>query len=159
MSNALLALCALGYWASAISFHYNLFHRKQRDWTQWLRILLSSHAVHSLALLTLTLQLKHLPVLSMPEVMAVLGWALIALYAVLGRRWKVDALGGIAAPAAAVLTTFATFTLGHETPHSSAVWWPAMRPSAWRPFVRCSTLSSRAGSRKRNCTPPSCCPP
>jgi len=118
MISLLLALSALGYWASSISFHYNLFHRKQRDWTQWLRILLGSHGLHSLALLLLTFQLQHLPVRSMPEVMAVLGWVLIALYAILGRRWKVDALGGIAAPAAAVLTTFATFTLGHEVPRS-----------------------------------------
>ena len=42
-----------------------------------------------LHILLITLQLKHLPVSNMPEVMAVLGWVLIALYAILGRRWKV----------------------------------------------------------------------
>lgn len=123
MSSVFLGLASLGYWASAGSFHYNLFHRKQRHWTSWLRILLSSHALHTIGLLALTLKLKHLPVLNMPEVTAVLGWALIALYAILGRRWKVDALGGIAAPAAAVLTTFATFTLGGETePNYRGIW-------------------------------------
>jgi len=130
MSSVFLALSALGYWASSISFHYNLFHRKQRDWTQWLRILLGSHGLHSLGLLLLTFQLQHLPVRSMPEVMAVLGWVLIALYAILGRRWKVDALGGIAAPAAAVLTTFATFTLGHEGPRSYQGAWFGLHVSS-----------------------------
>ena len=130
MSSLLLALSALGYWASAIGFHHNLFHRKQRDWTQWLRILLGSHGVHTVALVALTVQLQHLPVLTMPEVMSVLGWVLIALYAILGRRWKVDALGGIAAPAAAVLTTFATFTLGHETPHNYRGIWFGLHVSS-----------------------------
>jgi HemX protein len=125
MSNLLFGLAALGYWGSAIGFQYNLFHRKQRDWTHWLRLLLASHVVHTGALLALTYQVHHLPVSSMAEVIAVLGWALVALYAVLGRRWKVQALGGIAAPAAAVLTTFSSFALGHEGHRSyDSAWFP-----------------------------------
>ncbi|MBT9582707.1 cytochrome c biogenesis protein CcsA [bacterium] len=125
MSNLLFGLAALGYWGAAIGFQYNLFHRKQRDWTHWLRLLLTSHVVHTAALLTLTIRVQHFPVSNMAEVLAVLGWALIALYAILGRRWKVQALGGIAAPAAAVLTTFSTFALGHEGYHPyKSAWFP-----------------------------------
>ena len=124
MSSLLFGIAALGYWGAAVGFHYNLFHRKQRDWTAWLRLLLGSHVVHTLALLALTYKIQHFPVSNMAEVLAVLGWALVALYAILGRRWKVQALGGIAAPAAAVLTTFSTFSLGHEGPQGAdtSIW-------------------------------------
>lgn len=125
MSNWLFGLAALGYWAAAVSFHHNLFHRKERDWNHWLKMLLGSQVVHTAALVALTLQRHHLPVTSMAEVLAVLGWALVALYAILGRRWKVQALGGIAAPAAAVLSTFSAFALGHEGQHSyNTAWFP-----------------------------------
>jgi len=125
MINGLLGLAALGYWMAAIGFHYNLFHKKQRDWTDWLRMLLLSHGINTIALLALTARLRHFPVENMSEVMALLGWAQVGLYAILGRRWKVQALGGIAAPAAAVLTTFAAFTLGHEGRHASnSAWFP-----------------------------------
>lgn len=125
MSSLFFALAALGYWISAIGFQYNLFHRKRRDWKHWMQLLLGSHVLHTVGLVALTLQIKHPPVTTMPEVMAVLGWVLIALYAALGRRWKIEALGSIAAPATAVLTTFATFTLGNVAQHTyRGAWFP-----------------------------------
>lgn len=125
MTSLLFALAALGYWISAIGFHYHLFHRRRRDWKHWTQLLLGSHGLHTVGLLVLTLQIKHPPVTTMPEVMAVLGWVLIALYAALGRRWKVEALGSIAAPATAVLTTFATFTLSPAAQHTyRGAWFP-----------------------------------
>jgi ABC-type transport system involved in cytochrome c biogenesis permease subunit len=114
MVNLLFIVAALGYWAAAFGFQYNLFHRRQPLWKRWPLLLYSSHLVHSGALMALAIKLRHLPIASMHEVIAVLGWVLVALYAVLGRRWKVEALGSVAAPAAAALTTFAAFTLGHE---------------------------------------------
>lgn len=116
MAILLLGLAALGYWAASIGFQYNLFHRRQPLRHRWPQLVYISHAVHTAGLIALTIKLQHLPVSTMHEVIAVLGWVLVALYAFLGRRWKVEALGSIAAPAAAMLTTFAAFTLGHENP-------------------------------------------
>jgi ABC-type transport system involved in cytochrome c biogenesis permease subunit len=118
----LFALASLGYWAAALGFQYNLVQRQKPKWTGWMQLLLGSHLVHSAALLAWTLKVQHLPLTTMPESIAGLGWVLVALYAIFGRRWKVEALGTVAAPAAAVMTTFATFTLGHEhaVPYRSA---------------------------------------
>jgi HemX protein len=125
MIRLLFGLAALGYWASAVGFHYKLFHRGQKDWRQWSQLLLGSHALHTAALIGLALQVGHAPVATMPEAMAVLGWLVLALYALLGRRWKVEALGAIAAPASAVLTTFSAFTLGPANAHlARGNWFP-----------------------------------
>lgn len=129
-SNWLFGLAALGYWISTVGFHYRLFHRQQGEWKQWTRLLLGSHAVHTVALILLTVQLGHLPFFTMEEAMAALGWVLLSLYALLGRRWKVEALGAIAAPAVAVLTTFATFTLGQEENHPNYTAWFPIHVSA-----------------------------
>ncbi len=125
MTSVLLGFAALGYLISAFGFHYNLFHRRLRDWRGWTRLLLLSHAFHTGGLVGISIQRQHLPFTTMSEAMASLGWVLVAFYALLGKRWKVEALGYIAAPAAAVLTTFATFSLDQHRlhPHDSA-WFP-----------------------------------
>lgn len=123
MDILLFAVAALGYWAAAIGFQYNLFHRRLPLYRRWPQLVYASHAVHTAALIALAIRLKHLPVSTMHEVIPVLGWVLVALYAFLGRRWKVEALGSVAAPAAAVLTTFAAFTLGHENGAPRSEFW------------------------------------
>lgn len=116
MSNALFALAALGYWAAAAGYQYLLFHqgRGRPDWKRWTRLMQGSHAIHTVALIVLAVQLGHLPMVTMNEAVATVGWALVGLYAVLGRAWKVEALGSVAAPAAAVLTTYAAIALGRS---------------------------------------------
>ena len=112
---ALLALAALGYSAAAVGFQWNLFKERRRDWRPWTTVLFFAHAVHTVALGTLTYQLGHLPITRMDEAISALAWLLIGLYVGVGRRWKVEALGTIAAPAAAVMTAFSAVTLGGES--------------------------------------------
>ena len=112
----LLALAAVGYWAAAVGFQIHLLRRNNREWQRWTQLVLGSHAVHTLGLIALGVQLRHFPLASMHEAIATLAWLLVALNALLGQRWKVEALGSVAAPAAAVLTTFSAFALHQVEP-------------------------------------------
>lgn len=112
----LLALAALGYWIAAVGFQIHLRRRKNREWQRWTQLVLGSHTLHTIGLIVLTIQLQHFPMASMREAISALAWLLIALNALMGPRWKVEALGTVAAPAAAVLTTFSVFSLTQTEP-------------------------------------------
>ena len=116
MATALLAMAALGYWTAAIGFQVHLLRRNNRDWKKWTQLVLGSHALHTLALVALTLHLGHFPLTHMREATATFAWLLVGLHALLGQRWKVEALGSVAAPAAAVLTTISVFGISHSEP-------------------------------------------
>ena len=117
MATTLLVMAALGYWAAAIGFQVHLFRHKNRDWQKWTQLVLGSHALHTFGLIALALQFGHLPLTHMREATATFAWLLVALHALLGQRWKVEALGSVAASAAAVLTTIYVLGAGSAYPH------------------------------------------
>lgn len=115
MALAMLGLAALGYLFAAVGFQYNLFKERRHDWRPWTTILLISHGVHTVALFLLTYELGHLPIGRMDEAISALAWLLIGLYIGLGRRWKVEVVGTVAAPAACVMTAFAAVAMAADT--------------------------------------------
>ena len=115
---ALLGLAALGYLLAATGFH-----AQPERTTRWLQMVLASFGLHSVGLLVLTLQRGHLPLTHMSEVIATIAWLLTALYVFVGHRWKVDALGTIAAPAAAVMTAFSSIALSASGPEPARGPW------------------------------------
>ncbi len=115
MALAILALAAFGYLVAAVGFQYNLFKERRHDWRPWTTILLISHGLHTVALGLLTYQLGHLPMARMDEAIATLAWLVIGLYVGVGRRWKVEVVGTVAAPAACVMTAFATVAMAGDT--------------------------------------------
>ena len=116
IASALFALAAVGYWGAAIGFQVHLQRTQNRDWKRWSLLVLASQALHTLGLVALTVQLEHLPMTHMREALAVLSWLLVTLHILVGRRWKVEALGSVAAPVAAVLTTFTALTVSNPQP-------------------------------------------
>lgn len=67
--------------------------------------------LHSVALVSWSVQAGHLPTRSLPETLCLMSWSMIALYLGLPRAWRMQALGTLAAPAACllILSTLITF--------------------------------------------------
>lgn len=116
MTSGLAALggAALGYLGAAAGFQWNLFRKQEQDWHVWRNLLWAAFGLHTLALVLIGLSLGHAPVNGMAESLGSLGWVVVLLYLVLGRVWKMEVLGAVAAPAALAMTVFSLLVLSSD---------------------------------------------
>jgi ABC-type transport system involved in cytochrome c biogenesis permease subunit len=121
-----MLLAAVGYGGAAAGFQWNLLRQQKQEWSRWTRWVWVSFALHSLALICLWIRVGNPPFFHLKELIASVSWLVIGLYAMLGRRSKMEALGTIAAPMACVCTAFSAFTLANDRDTldpSGRSWW------------------------------------
>jgi ABC-type uncharacterized transport system permease subunit len=118
-----MALAAIGYGGAAAGFQWNLLRQQKPEWKRWTRWVWGAFAVHTVALCCLWQRNGQPPITQLKELIASVSWLVIGLYAVLGPRWKVEALGTVAAPAACVCTAFSAFTLPNAQESGTRGWW------------------------------------
>ncbi len=116
MTNGLAALggAALGYLGASVGFQWNLFRKQEQDWHVWRNLLWAAFGLHTLALLLVAFSLGHIPLNGMAESLGSLAWVVVGLYLILGRVWKMEVLGAVAAPAAFAMTVFSLLVLSSD---------------------------------------------
>lgn len=112
----LLILTSLGYLAASVGFQFSLRKRSEEWISYWNRLIQLSLVSHTCGLIALTIQLQRLPMATMSEALSLLGWLLIACHLLLAQPWKLEALGSIAAPTAAILTGLSALALNANSP-------------------------------------------
>jgi HemX protein len=111
---AALSGAALGYLGASVGFQWNLFRRQEQDWHIWRNLLWAAFGLHTLALLLVGLSLGHAPLSGMAESLGSLAWVVVGLYLILGKVWKMEVLGAVAAPAAFAMTCFSLLVLSTD---------------------------------------------
>lgn len=116
MTSGLAALggAALGYLGASVGFQWNLFRRQEQDWHIWRNLLWAAFLLHTLALVLVGVSLGHAPLNGMAESLGSLAWVVVGLYLILGRVWKMEVLGAVAAPAAFAMTVFSLLVLSSD---------------------------------------------
>lgn len=113
----LLAICAFAYLTAGAAIQRGMYLKSQKSFPTWRKVLWGTFLLHTLALIIHSAQTGSLPVNSLKETFAPLGWFVMLLYLLLGERWSVEVTGAVAAPAAFAMTAFSVFALwqGHGT--------------------------------------------
>ena len=112
----LLCLAALAYILATLGFQFSLRQRAPEWLSHWNRLIGAGFALHSTGLLALAISLQRLPLETMKESIGILAWIIIAIHLLLAQPWKMESLGSVAAPTAAVLTAVCALTLGPDAP-------------------------------------------
>lgn len=113
-SIALLLLAFLGYLAVGFGIFHCIYHEHNNHLARWRSLLWVAFAAHSFALVVYSVETGQLPIHRLRETFAPLAWLVMALYLVLGQRWKIEVIGAVAAPAASAMTIFAAFALWQD---------------------------------------------
>lgn len=116
MTSGLAALggAALGYLGAAAGFQWNLFRKQEQDWHVWRNLLWAAFVLHTIALTLVGVSLGHMPLNGMAESLGSLAWVVVGLYLILGRVWKMEVLGAVAAPAAFAMTVLSLLVLSSD---------------------------------------------
>lgn len=120
VSIALLLVAFVGYLAAGFGLFHGVYHGHQQAFPRWRAILWAAFIVHTVALGVYSWETGQLPMHRLKETFAPLAWAVMALYLVIGGRWRIEVMGAVAAPVASAMTAFAAFALWQDTGVSSA---------------------------------------